>query len=115
MHPNSLDALAVRSLPAELTIYAVGDLVALCRRWLDQDDAAAAAAQAASSPFVLQAGAVAEVDAAGVQLLIALANSLAERGRRLALQGPTPLLCQALERLGAQALLAPAAGAEGTR
>ena len=61
---------------------------------------------------MLQAGSVAEVDAAGVQLLIALSNSLADRGRRLDLQGPTPLLRQALERLGAQALLAPTAAEE---
>ncbi|MCK6426846.1 MAG: STAS domain-containing protein [Burkholderiaceae bacterium] len=106
----SVDPIA-RCLPEELTIYAVGDLASQCRAWLDQDDAAAAP----PADLILQAGAVAQVDGAGVQLLIALSNSLAERGRRLDLQGPTPLLRQALARLGAQALLAPAAEGEAIR
>lgn len=100
-----------RRLPAQLTVYAAAELASRWRTWLAQDDRAGGP----SAPLTLQAGQVEEVDGAGLQLLIALSNSLAERGRRLELQEPAPVLVRALGQLGAQALLDPAAVQEATR
>lgn len=85
-------------LPTELTIYAVSQLR---QRWLAWLDAAPDAAQCR-----VAAAAVDQVDAAGVQLLLALARSLAERGAGLRLVEPSAPLREACAALGAAALLA---------
>lgn len=92
-----------RSLPAELTIYAARDWAEQGLRWLSQLDAAPP-----DAPLQVAADGVEEVDAAGVQLLIALSRSLAARGRRLQLLRPSPALQRALACLGATPLLGDA-------
>ncbi len=94
---------AASALPAELTIYGAGELRAALLERL------AAEAADAAGPFALDASGVAEVDAAGVQLLVALARSLAERGRALRLDEPSAALVAACEALGLAALVAPPA------
>ena len=91
-------------LPAELTIYTVGELHPLWLAWLQQG--------AASTPAEVQAAAVEQVDGAGLQLLLSLSNWLAREQRRLQLEQPSPALQQACEALGLPALLAvPSAAA----
>jgi anti-anti-sigma regulatory factor len=92
------------ALPQELTIFTVGDCHALYQGWLTSDSG--------SETLALDASAVAEVDGAGVQLLLSLANSLAPHGRRLALADPSPPLAAACTNLGAAGLLAPAPSPE---
>jgi ABC-type transporter Mla MlaB component len=87
------------TLPPELTIYTVGELAPQCRAWLD------AHADAAHSSLRVQAQAVAEVDAAGVQLLLSLANTLQARDRQLQLLEPSATLSAACQALGAASLL----------
>jgi len=94
----------VRSLPADLTIYAVRDAAEQSLGWLSQLDA-----KGGDAPLQIAADGVEEVDAAGVQLLIALSRSLAARGRRLQLLQPSPVLQRAVGCLGAAALLGDAA------
>lgn len=85
-----------KALPGELTIFTVGEWHPRLLAWLDDG---------ADSPLAVDAAPLAEVDGAGVQLLIALRRSLHERGRSLALSGATPVLQAACAQLGAQALL----------
>lgn len=85
-------------LPAELTIYTVGELRPQWLAWLDP------AAAAWPDPLVLDASPVAEVDAAGVQLLQSLANTLAQRQGLLRLDSPSRALVQACAALGLAAL-----------
>ncbi|MFM1988285.1 MAG: hypothetical protein RJA99_1242 [Pseudomonadota bacterium] len=87
-------------LPRELCVPAVAALRTACLEWLDAEDA---------DPQV-DASPVEEIDAAGVQLLIALSHSLAARGRRLHLHAPSGPLRDACRTLGAPALIAPSAG-----
>ncbi|GAP36080.1 STAS domain-containing protein [Piscinibacter sakaiensis] len=86
-------------LPAELTIYAVG---ALRAAWLDWLDACVAAGEPATA--AVDAHAVAEVDAAGVQLIAALARSAGQRGLAWQLADPSPVLRLALAALGCERL-----------
>lgn len=90
-------------LPAELTIYAARDGAEQGLLWLNALDRTPG-----DAPLELAADAVVEVDAAGVQLLIALSRSLEARGRRLRLRDPSPVLKRALTTLGATALLTDA-------
>ncbi|KPF47867.1 hypothetical protein IP87_21280 [beta proteobacterium AAP121] len=83
-------------LPAELTIYTVGELHPQWLSWLARNDPAAAVA----------GDAVDQVDAAGLQLLLALQRALADRGRSLALHDPSSALREACQALGLQAWLA---------
>lgn len=87
-----------RTLPADLTIYAVAEWHGRCLAWLGSEDADGPA-------LSLEASAVTEIDAAGVQLLTALFNSLARRDRSLRLDRPSPALQDACKRLGATFLL----------
>ncbi len=84
-------------LPAELSLPTVaqvrGDLLA----WLD--------AAPADGPLRVDAQRVDEVDAAGVQLLLSLAASLAARGRSLRLVAPSAPLVSACQALGAGGLV----------
>lgn len=84
------------ALPAELTIYTVAELRADWRGWLG----ASLAEAEPEEPLVAEAGAVDQVDAAGVQLLLSLANTLARQGHALQLRRPSPPLAQACELLG---------------
>ena len=77
-------------LPAELTIYTVGELHPQWLAWLAGDDAIAA----------VQGEVVDQVDAAGLQLLLALQRALADRGRQLELRSPSAALRGGCEALG---------------
>ena len=93
------------ALPAELTIYTAGETRPQWLAWLAADDA---------ESLQVDASGVTEVDAAGVQLLVALDRALAAQHRGLHLQGPSPALRGACERLGLTGLLEDglSAGAE---
>ena len=91
------------SLPSELTIYSVGEWAPRLRAHL-----AASTDEGSLDGLRLEAAAVEEVDAAGVQLLLALANSLAHEQRVLQLVAPSATLTRACAALGASALLAGA-------
>lgn len=90
------------ALPPELTIYTAAETRTA---WL------AALAEPGDGTLALEAGAVSEIDAAGVQLLASLARSLAAQQRTLKLVGPSPALQGACERLGLSDLLAAGAAA----
>lgn len=90
------------ALPPELTIYTAAETRAA---WL------AALAAPGEGTLAVQAGAVAEVDAAGVQLLASLARTLEAQQRTLQLVEPSAALVGACERLGLSALLAAGADA----
>jgi len=91
------------ALPEELTIYAVGELREPWLRW------ATALRGKGDAPVAAQA--VDQVDAAGMQLLLSLARTLAERQRRLLLRDASSPLREACHRLGVQYLLGEAAPA----
>lgn len=82
-------------LPAEVTIYVVAELRAAWLDWLSalQDDA------------TVDGSRVDEVDAAGVQCLLALARSAAQRGHALRVAAPSATLRRACLSLGASHLL----------
>lgn len=83
------------SLPAELTIYTVGELHPQWLAWLATQVGADVPAD-----VVVEGAAVDQVDAAGVQLLMALSRSLANAGRALSLVDASPVLTHACEVLG---------------
>ncbi len=85
------------ALPAELTIYTVGELHPQWLAWLQQG--------AASAPAELQAAAVEQVDGAGLQLLLSLSRALAERGRALRIHSPSEVLRSGCAALGLNAWL----------
>ncbi len=87
-------------LPAELTIYAASELRA---HWLAAIDAAPV-----EIDCTIDASAVAEIDAAGVQLLLSLSRTLAARERTLRLERPSTRLADACATLGLGHLLDPA-------
>jgi ABC-type transporter Mla MlaB component len=88
-------------LPAELTIYTVGELRSTWLAWLGD----AVAGDDAGAVLHADAAAVDQVDGAGVQLLLSLANALAAHGRPFRLDQPSAPLVQACEWLGAGTLL----------
>lgn len=94
-------------LPHELTIYSVAELRTAWRSWLDA--APADAGTGLCTHCLADGAAVREVDAAGMQLLLALSNQLAGRQRALRVQNPSPALAVACDTLGLSALLADAA------
>jgi len=89
------------ALPAELTIYTVGDLHASLIRDLP----------AADSALLLDASQVTDIDSAGLQLLLALAQACEHRGQAISLVAPSSALIQASTALGVQDLLTPNQGA----
>lgn len=97
-----------RDLPAELTIYSVADLQPKWLAWLTSDDGAATTEPAPDNLCRVGAAGVGEVDAAGVQLLLSLANALARRHRALQLVAPSAALMEACTALGVASLLANA-------
>lgn len=80
-----------RALPEELTIYVAGELRPRWLQWIDEDGDDACRVDAA---------AVAQVDAAGLQLLVALDRALVRRDRRLLLSEPSQALREACSALG---------------
>lgn len=80
-------------LPAELTIYTVGELHPQWVAWLSETAGAEGVAQ-------VQAGAVDLVDAAGVQLLLSLQRTLAAMGRRHRITGASRSLVDGCAGLG---------------
>ena len=91
------------ALPSELTIYTVAETRLIWLSWL-----AAEAGAGQNDAFAVDAAAVQEVDAAGVQLLLALQRTLVARQQALRLVGPSSALAAACQALGAQALVAEA-------
>ena len=97
------------TLPEELTIYTLAEQHPLCVAWADMREPAT---NGDLDDIVrVDAAAVAEVDAAGVQLLLSLANALALQRRTLRLDNPSPPLASACAALGVSALLTEAAPA----
>ena len=98
------------SLPEELTIYTIGQLRAGWLQWL-AESVPAAAGTTDEGELRLDARAVAEVDAAGVQLLLSLSRSLARQHRSLRLVEPSRALASACAGLGVAGPLGVAVGA----
>ncbi len=86
------------TLPHELTIYTAGETRHALAQWI-------AAAPADTRSWVLDGRAVAEADAAGVQMLMALVRSAAAAGTSLRVQGASDVLRDACRRLGIDVLL----------
>ena len=80
------------ALPAELTIYTVGELRPQSLAWLAGSAGAEAAEEVA-------------VDAAGVQLLVSLQSALSARHQALRLAAPSRTLAAACTALGLAALV----------
>ena len=100
------------SLPHELTIYTISELHPQCLAWIATDADADGGADEGDSGTVsglrVDAQAVQEVDAAGVQLLLSLSNALARQQRPLRLVRPSAPLRAACMALGASGLMAHA-------
>jgi len=99
---DSAMTLCTLRLPAELTIYTAAETRAAWLAWC------AAEAGQIEAICRVDAAAVDEVDAAGAQLLVALANSLGQQQSALQLCNASRPLRQACEDLGLAGLLAPA-------
>lgn len=82
-------------LPAELTIYTVGELRPQWLTWLGR-----LGADDSSVEAPVDGSAVDQIDAAGVQLLVALSRSLAAAQRSLQFLNPSPVLVSACVALG---------------
>ena len=115
MSTDTLPALPTLSLPAELTIYTASETRAVWLAWL-ATERNAVDDHPGDARCAVHAGAVDQVDAAGVQLLVALSHTLARQQRRLQLLDASAPLRSACEALGATTLLADADqdGAAGT-
>jgi anti-anti-sigma regulatory factor len=90
-------------LPAELTIHTVGELRPQWLAWLDD-----VKADATSTEALVDGAAVDDIDAAGVQLLMALSRSLAEARHPLRFVHPSRALvlsCLALGHLTPESAL----------
>ena len=87
-------------LPAELTIYTASELRSQWLAWLDASDN--------GGPGQVDASKVAEIDTAGLQLLLSLAGALERRHSSLQLLQPSAALQSACQALGMQSLLARA-------
>lgn len=86
------------TLPAELTIYSVGELRPQWLAWLNR-------CRADKNGAFVEAGAVAEVDAAGVQLLLSLARQMQAEQRPMTVLNASAALVTACGALGLSALL----------
>jgi anti-anti-sigma regulatory factor len=87
------------ALPAELTIYTLGELRPAWLAWL------ADPVQADADHATVDAAGVDQIDAAGAQLLLSLSQALARQHRALTLLNPSAALSQACTALGLHALL----------
>jgi ABC-type transporter Mla MlaB component len=91
-------------LPSEITIYTISELYPQCVSWLTTPQEAPE-----NQAFLrVTASAVAEVDAAGVQLLLSLSNTLQAQQRQLQLVSPSQALTAACAALGACTLMSHA-------
>lgn len=90
--PGPSDALV---LPAELTIYTVGELHPQWLAWLGE-----ATRPGAEGLAEVQAGAVDQIDAAGLQLLLSLQRALSTHGRRHRIIGASRALVVGCAGLG---------------
>lgn len=95
-----------RSLPSDLTIVSLG---ALRPKWLAALPEAASDGVAPTA-WPVDASGVDEIDAAGVQFLLALSHALAQRRQTLRLLNPSRPLADACGALGLASLLANATG-----
>lgn len=95
----------ILTLPAELTIYTVAELRL---QWLqlNAEIPEASGAATARDSWLIDAAAVEEIDAAGVQFLLALWQVLAQKKQVFRLANLNRPLSNALEALGVAALLA---------
>lgn len=93
------------ALPSELTIYTVAETRSRCLQWLLAAREEAVSAERLDEPFEIDAEAVAEVDGAGVQLLMALSRSLEQAHRPMRLRHPARQLVDACVALGVDNLL----------
>lgn len=93
----------ILSLPSELTIYTVGELRPRWLEWLASQQTTDAAGDTTCH---VDAAAVSEVDAAGLQLLLALSRSLEAENQTLRLDNPSASLVAACQALGLDALMA---------
>jgi ABC-type transporter Mla MlaB component len=80
----------LHALPSELTIYTVGEMLPQFKDWLTAEP----------GTLRIQASAVCEVDAAGVQLLLSLAKTLQAKDERLELVDASAGLTAACQALG---------------
>ena len=92
---DNLPQAAMLRLPAELTIYTAAESRAAWLAWLAED-----AAPSGAAPCLVDASGCDEIDAAGAQLLVALAHSLAQQGRSLQLQHASTPVRSACNDLG---------------
>lgn len=83
-------------LPAELTIYTVGELHPQWLAWLAADD---------DEEMQIDAAAVTDVDAAGVQLVLSLRRSLHDARRVLRITAASDTFAAACRALGVGDLL----------
>ncbi len=113
MSTDTLPALPTLSLPAELTIYTASETRAAWLAWLAAERSDGSN-DTGDDRCPVHAGAVDQVDAAGVQLLVALSHTLARQQRRLQLLDPSAPLRGACEALGASALLVGSATGQDT-
>jgi anti-anti-sigma regulatory factor len=84
-----------RTLPAELSIYSVGELKGQWLGWISE-----APAGPDAEHWALDASTVSEVDAAGLQLLVALSHTLSQQDLRLVLLHPSAALSEACAAIG---------------
>jgi len=96
------------SLPSELTIYTISELHPQCLAWVATDSDADEGEPGTADGLRIDAQAVQEVDAAGVQLLLSLSNALDRQQRPLRLVRPSAPLLAACMALGASGLVAHA-------
>ena len=88
-------------LPAELTIYAVGELRPTWLQWINRN----------GGDWRVDGAAVAEVDGAGIQMLLALAHSAAAERQPFVVENPSETLATACRTMGLQELIAGGANA----
>lgn len=93
------------ALPGDITIFGAAALKSQLSGWFATVSAHEGNSGDDDSPVLVDAGAVAEADAAGVQLLVAFSKSLAAHGRSLRIVNAGSLLDGACRTLGVGTLL----------
>ena len=108
-------ATETMALPSDLTIYNVNALRSQLLSWIAGINAAGNPAAGAAGRVDIDASAVAEIDAAGVQLILSLSRTGAIYDRRIRLTQPTQTLTDACETLGVKFLLGDPATTGATK
>ena len=93
------------TLPSELTIYSLGQLKTQWLAAIPKASRAKRSGPGQSAAWPVDSSAVNEVDAAGIQLLLALSATLRAKRRTLHLVNPSRPLVAACQSLGLAALL----------